>query len=148
MFLLSQYGNGWEALIQFIYENYSSIREQNFLFVLPILHDWNASNKTGKTTRYASLLALKYYEWVITENIYTRDDDTGRNLILTILYGVREISKELSQLIDQIIENKWNKHNDPYNLLSQFILSKLECFGVASALPEKVISLAKPFLDI
>ena len=138
-------GNGWESLIKFIYENYSSIREQNCLFILPIIHDWNASNKTGKTTRYASLLALKYYEWVITENIYTRDDDTGRNLILTILYGVREISKELSQLIDQIIENKWNKHNDPYNLLSQFILSKLECFGVANALPEKVISLAKLF---
>ena len=138
-------GNGWETLIKFIYENYSSIGEQNFPFILPVIHDWNASNKTGKTTRCASLLALKYYDWEIKENIYTRDDDTSKKLILTILYGVREISKELSHLIDQITENKWIKHNDPYNLLSQYILSKLECFSVASVLPEKVINLAKLF---
>lgn len=138
-------GNGWESLIKFIYENYSSIREENFLIMLPVIHDWNSKNRAGETTRYSSLLALKYYEWIITEIIYTRDDDFSKNLILTILYGAREISTELSQLIDQVTENKWNKHNDPYYLLSQYVLSKQECFSVANALPEKVIDLAKLF---
>lgn len=138
-------GNGWRSLIKFIYENNPSFGEDKFRFILPVIHDWNNSIKTGETTRHSSLMALKYYEWTITENTYITNDDASKNLILTILYGVQEISTELSQLIDQIIENKWKKHNDPYNLLSQYILSKLECFGVANTLPGKVIGLAKLF---
>lgn len=138
-------GNGWRSLIKFIYNNNSSIGEDKFHLILPVIHDWNGSNKIGQTTRYSSLLGLKYYEWGIKEKIYITNDDKGKKLVLTILYGVKEIRTEISLLIDQIIENKWKKPNDPYILMSQYILSKLECFAVANTLPEKVIGLAKLF---
>ena len=138
-------GNGWKSLIKFVFENYSSIGNDKFQFILPLIYDWNSSNKSGETTKYSSLLALKYYEWQITNDIYISESNTSNNLILTILYGVQEISTELSNIIDQVKENRWNNHNDPYYLLSKYILSKLECVGVATKLPEKAIDLAKLF---
>jgi hypothetical protein len=82
---------------------------------------------------------------VIENNIYISDDGFSKNLILTILNGVGEIKSELEAIIDEVTLNNWKRHNDPYHLLSQFILTKMECFNVAMEVPEKVIALAKCF---
>lgn len=136
-------GYGWEALIRFIYNNFDAIGMEGFHLILPIIHDWNKYNKVGNTTKYSSLLALKYYKWVINEDVYIRDDSVSKNVILTILYGVKEVKNEISKIIDNVIAYKWINHNDPYHLMSEYILSKMECFGVAVVLPEKVVALAK-----
>ncbi|STO56731.1 AVAST type 4 anti-phage nuclease Avs4 [Grimontia hollisae] len=138
-------GSGWKSLIKFIYENVESIGMENINFVLPVLYDWNSHNKSGETTKYASLASLSFYKLIIEKNIYIRDDSFYKKLILTILYGVSEIKIELEAIIDEVTLNNWKRYNDPYYALSRFILTKMECFNVAMEIPEKVISLAKCF---
>lgn len=136
-------GNGWKSLIKFIDDNIEKIGVDNLNFALPVLYDWNSHNKSGDTTKYSSLIALSIYQSVIENDVYIRSDSFSKDLILTILYGVAEIKSELAEIIDEIILNKWKGHNDPYHLMSKFILSKMECFNVAVEIPEKVIALAK-----
>tara|TARA_R110002049_G_scaffold154032_1_gene318503 strand:+ start:16999 stop:21789 length:4791 start_codon:yes stop_codon:yes gene_type:complete len=136
-------GNGWKSLIKFIANHLEKIGVDNLNFALPALYDWNSHNKSGDTTKYSSLIALSFYKSVIEKNIFIRDDGFSKDLILTILYGVGEIKSELEAIIDEIILNNWKRHNDPYHLMSEFILTKMECFNVAMEIPEKVIALAK-----
>lgn len=136
-------GSGWKSLIKFIHSTLEKIGVDNLGFSLPILYDWNSHNKSGDTTKYSSLIALSFYKSVIENKVYIRDDAFSKELILTILYGVREISSDLETIIDEIIANNWKQHNDPYRLMSEFILTKMECFNVAMEIPEKVVALAK-----
>lgn len=136
-------GNGWKSLINFIFNNIEKIGVDNLNFALPVLYDWNSHNKSGEATKYSSLIALSFYKSVIENDVYIRDDGFSKELILTILYGVGEIKSELEAIIDEIILNNWKRHNDPYHLMSEFILTKMECFNVAMEIPEKVINLAK-----
>lgn len=136
-------GTGWNSLIKFIFNNIENISVDNLNFALPVLYDWNSNNKSGDTTKYASLIALSFYRYVIEEDIHIRDDGFSKNLILTILYGVSEVKSELEAIIDDVILNNWKRHNDPYQLFSEFILTKMECFNAAMEIPEKVIALAK-----
>lgn len=138
-------GNGWKSLIKFIDDNTEKIGIDNLNFALPVLYDWNIHNKSGNTTKYSSLIALSFYKSVIENNIYISDDGFYKDLVLTILYGVGEIKSELEVIIDEIILNNWKRHNDPYHLMSEFILTKMECFNVAMVIPGKVIALAKCF---
>lgn len=138
-------GNGWKSLINFIHENLENIGADNINFALSVLYEWNSHNKSGDTTKYSSLIALTFYKSVIENDIYIRDDGFSKDLILTILYGVSEIKSELAAIIDEVTLNNWKRHNDPYHLLSKFILTKMECFNVAMEIPKKVIALAKCF---
>ncbi|MDX2270487.1 MAG: AVAST type 4 anti-phage nuclease Avs4 [Cyanobacteriota bacterium] len=136
-------GNGWKSLIKFINDNLEKIGVNNLSFVLPALYDWNSHNKSGDATKYSSLIALSFYKSVIENNVYIRDDGFSKELILTILYGAGEIKSELEAIIDEIILKNWKRHNDPYHLMSEFILTKMEYFNVAIEIPKKVIALAK-----
>lgn len=136
-------GNGWKSLIKFINDNLEKIGVNHLNFVLPALYDWNSHNKSGDATKYSSIIALSFYKSVIENNVYIRDDGFSKELILTILYGVGEIKSELEAIIDEIILKNWKRHNDPYHLMSEFVLTKMECFNVAMEIPEKVIALAK-----
>ena len=138
-------GNGWKSLIKFIDGNLAKIGVDNLSFALPVIYDWNSHNKSGDTTKYSSLIALSFYKTVIEKGSYIRDDDFYKHLILTILYGVGEIKNDLETIIGKIILNNWKQHNDPYHLMSEFILTKMECFNVAMEIPEKVIALTKCF---
>lgn len=136
-------GNGWKSLIKFINDNLEKIGVNNLNFVLPVLYDWNCHNKTGDSTKYSSITALSFYKSLIEDGVYISDTDFSKSLILTILYGVGEIKSEIEAVIDEIIINNWKQHNDPYHLMSEFILTRMECFNVAMEIPEKVITLAK-----
>ncbi|TCS35681.1 AVAST type 4 anti-phage nuclease Avs4 [Reinekea marinisedimentorum] len=137
-------GDGWEALIRFIWDNKSKFLKHAINFVLPVLNDWNNNNRSGETTRMSSLLALEYYEIMLkNDTYYTRGDDFTKNLLHTIIFGSKEIKQELSSIIDLVVNNRWRNHNDPYSSLCGYILSKMECATVAQVIPEKVIDLAK-----
>jgi len=138
-------GQGWIELIKFIFDNINSIGIKNINFILPIIHDWNSKIKEGETTRQSSLIALQYYQWIISEDIYFSRDDTRKHLLQTILYGASEIKSELKEIFDQILKNGWKNHRDPYYELSKMILTKLEGISVSKVLPEYVLKLADLF---
>ena len=138
-------GQGWENLIKFVFGNIESIGIENINFILPIIHDWNSKIKEGETTRLSSLIALQYYQWIISEDVYFSRDDTKEHLLQTILYGSSEIKDELKGIFDEILKNKWKNHRDPYNDLSKIILKKLDGVSVSKVLPEYVLKLADLF---
>lgn len=138
-------GKGWEALIKFVYDNLEDIGIKNINFIFPVINDWNANVKFGDTSRYSSLIALKFYQWALSEDIYFSRGETKEHLLKTILYGSSEIKEQLSSIFDEIIKNKWKKHRDPYHDLSEFILTKIEGVNVATTHPNQVLKLADLF---
>jgi len=138
-------GRGWQCLIKYVYNNLDKIGIINIHFILPILHDWNSKYKQGEATRLSSLIALRYYQWIIKEDVYFSRDDTKDHLLQTILFGASEIESELSGILKEIITNKWKNHRDPYYELSKVILTNLEGISVSRALPTDVLQLANLF---
>jgi len=139
-------GQGWKSVIKFVYENLDAIGIGNIYFILPIIHDWNSKFKTGETTKYSSLIALRYYQWIIKEDAhFSRDDDIEDKILQTILYGSSEIKDELKGIFEDTLKNKWKNHKDPYYGLSKTILTKLEGISVSHILPECVLRLADLF---
>ncbi|MGO4549401.1 AVAST type 4 anti-phage nuclease Avs4 [Paenibacillus sp. 2TAB23] len=138
-------GIGWEALIEFIYTNLKAIEVENINFVLPLIHDWNDKIKSGATTRYAGLIALRYYQDIIQgENYYSRDD-TQELIIKTIINGSSELKSELKDIVTEIKSNGWKHHRDPYYDLVKFILTKLEGVPVCRVIPKEILELADLF---
>ncbi|NOX64602.1 MAG: ATP-binding protein [Chlorobi bacterium] len=138
-------GQGWENLIKFIFNNIRAIGINNINFILPVIHDWNSKIKEGEATRFASLIALQYYQWIIKDKVYFSRDANKEKLLQTILYGASEIKEELKRILDEILENKWKYHRDPYYELSKSILTKFEGIPVAKVLPDYALKLADLF---
>lgn len=138
-------GKGWQSLIKFVYQNLESIKIENVTFIFSIIHDWNSKFKKGETTRFSSLISLKYYEWVIEADKYL-DKKIEEKIIQTILFGASEIKDELIIIFDKILENKWEGHRDPYNELINAILTKVGVnMEVIRVLPVYVLKLADLF---
>jgi hypothetical protein len=49
------------------------------------------------------------------------------------------------KIFNEILNNKWKNHRDPYYELSKIILTKLEGMSISKALPEDVLKLADLF---
>ncbi len=138
-------GKGWECLIKFVHDNLDDIGISKINFILPIIHDWNSNNTEWETVRYASLIALQYYQWIIQEDIYFSRDDTQKHLVQTITNGSSEIKSELESILGEIVKNQWKLPRDPYYDLSKTILTKLECLRAWKVLPRCVFQLADLF---
>lgn len=143
-------GKGWEIFIKFAYENLDKIGIENINYILPVIYEWNSKFKKGETTRLSSLVALKYYQWIIKEDVYFSRDDTKNKLIQTILYGAAEIQEELKNIFEKILQNKWKYHRNPYYDLMEMILvpnlkNGFAGLEVAKVLPEYVYKLADLF---
>lgn len=138
-------GQGWGNLIKFVFDNIEEIRINNIHFILPIMHDWNSKIKKGETTRLSGLIALQYYLWIISEDVYFSRDNTKEHLLQTILYSSSEIKDELKKIFDEILNNKWKNYGDPYYDLSKAVLTKVEGISVSEVLPKSVLKLADLF---
>lgn len=137
-------GVGWKNTIRFIHKNIETIGVEKTHFYIPIIHDWNQNVKKGETTRLASLIALRYYEWIIEKDVYL-DGDEEKKILQTILYGAASIKTELERIFEDVLQNKWNKHRDRYHDLMKVILTEMEASPVWSVLPELVLQVAELF---
>lgn len=126
--------NGWKSFITFIYEHIETIKLQKINIILPVLHDWNSKFREGETTRKASLIALKYYDW-IHEDGYYRHNENIKKIFNVIINGSSEIKNELEIIFNEVIENNLTNHSDKYYELSETILSKLEGLPISKSLP-------------
>lgn len=138
-------GIGWEALIEFIYTNLEVIGLENIDFLLPLIYDWNDKIKSGATTRYAGLIALKFYQDIIQGEKYYSRDDTQELVIKTIINGSSEMESELKDIVTEIKSNEWKHYGDPYYDLVKFILTKLEGAAVCKVMPKEILELADLF---
>ena len=140
-------GQGWGNFIRFVYENLEDIGIENISFVLPVIHDWNINIK-GETTKYSSLIALQYYESLLSTDSYFSLNNKEQ-ILKTITFGAFEIKENLQKILEKVIENKWKRPEDPFYELSETILKKPEGLLVSSVLPELVLQLIDLFyLDV
>jgi len=140
-------GNGWKSVIYFIHNHIKFLGLKNYNKILPMLNDWNSSNKRGETTKKASLIALFYYE-KITEKDYTYNhrDEGMKQLIRVILHGASEIEKELSIIFEEVLSKKLTEYTDQYyDIINTILTSITDGIGVVMALPTYVLKLADLF---
>lgn len=138
-------GTGWQSTIRFVYDNLDEIAVKNINFILPVINEWNKKVKKGETSRLASLIALKYYEWAIQDDIYFSHKDDNANLLQTILYGAAMIKPEMEEVFVEVTKNRWNNHGTPYFDLMQLILTDTDALPVWESLPEYVLQVADLF---
>jgi len=138
-------GMGWQSAIRFIYDNLDGIGVKNIHFVLPVIHEWNQKVKKGETTQLSGLIAIKYYQWAIEEDIYWSRGDEKNNLLQTILHGAAMIKPELEGIFGEVLKNRWNNHRDPYYDLMKAILTDMDAQSVWITLPEYVLQVADLF---
>ncbi|UZJ39556.1 ATP-binding protein [Prosthecochloris sp. SCSIO W1102] len=138
-------GMGWQSAIRFIHDNLDTIGFKNIHFVLSVIHEWNQKVKKGETTRLSSLIAIKYYQWTIEEDVYLSHGDDKENPLQTILHGAATIKPELEGIFGEVLKNRWNNHRDPYYDLMQAILTDIGAFPVWITLPESVLQVADMF---
>ncbi|WGI94130.1 hypothetical protein QDU34_24890 (plasmid) [Escherichia coli] len=101
-------------MIQFIHENLDEIGFRNINFILPVIQEWNQRNKVGETTRLSSLIALKYYQWTIDEDVYLSGRDNEKNILHTILHGAAMIKPEMEEILVKVLKNKWERARYPH----------------------------------
>lgn len=138
-------GSGWQSAIRFIHDNIDRIGVKKIHFVLLVIHEWNQKVKKGETTRLSSLIALKYYQWTIEEDVYLSRGDDKETLLQTILHGAAEIKTELEGIFGEVLKNRWNNHRDPYYDLMKVVLTELEALSLWAILPEHVLQVADLF---
>jgi len=139
-------GNGWDCMIDFIYQHKEKFGVQNINVILPLLDDWNSKNKEGETTKRTSQIALYYYEEIKKNGGFWYNDDKKEQLIRVILQGASEIKEKLKNIFDEVIStNQTNYRDKYYELIKAILISITDNVEVIKCLPNYVIKLADLF---
>lgn len=117
-------GKGWESVITYVYKHRIDFFEPNFKLILPLLIDWSKFQRFGKETRYCGLLALGLIEKSQSDSEFYLHGSLEDNVFTIIFSSAEEIQDELSIIFDNVVENKWINHGDPYKSLCSSILEK------------------------
>lgn len=140
-------GNGWNSFIKFIFNNMDEIGIENIDFIIPVIYEYNNKYKEGETVKLSSLIAIKYYKFLIENNYIYSNDDFKIKLLHTIFNGASEIKEELEIVFKEIIKNKWKKYRDPYYIFSKEILTTFSGVVVSKTIPEYVLKLNELFFS-
>ncbi|MFA5877598.1 MAG: AVAST type 4 anti-phage nuclease Avs4 [Candidatus Paceibacterota bacterium] len=140
-------GKGWQAVIAFIHAHKEELELQGINVILPLLDDWNRTNRKGKTTKFASKIGLHYYAQLTKDGRFLGDHDDNKTvLVRTILNGSAEITNELTAIFDEILSNNQTNYQDQYYQLVQTILvSPDDAIELIRTMPVYVIKLAELF---
>lgn len=139
-------GRGWDYTIGFLYDHIDEFSPTSIDYIIPLLQDWNNNNKSGETTRKASLFALHFYKEIQFNDDLRYSSKIEKELVIIILHGASEIKDELKAIFDEIIVNKWVNHSDAYSDLCNTILTSThDNIPVIFSLPDYVIKLSDLF---
>lgn len=139
-------GKGWEEVIALIYKYKNGFYDSKLKLVLPVLTDWCDFNKTGKTTRYAGLLALSLIQKTESEENFYMHEVSEENILKVVFNSAYELESELKDIFDKVVSNKWTEHRDPYEGLCSKILEKpYMATELIKILPLSVIQLCDLF---
>ena len=139
-------GKGWEEIIFLIHKHRANFFENNLKLVLPILVDWCNFNKKGETTKYAGLLALSLLQKAETDKNFYLKDSIEEKILMVVFNAAFEIKKELKEIFEKVVSNKWTDNNDPYEELCSKIIEKpIEAIELINTLPLSIIQLCDLF---
>lgn len=139
-------GEGWKDVIAFIYKYKSDFFDNNVNLVLPVLSSWCEFNKIGETTRYSGLLALSIIQKTETDKNFYMHEVAEESIIKVVFNAANELQKELKEIFDKVIVNKWTNHRNPYEEFCSKILEKpYIAIELIKVLPLSVIQLCDLF---
>lgn len=139
-------GKGWEEVIALIYKYKSDFFDNSLKLALPVLTDWCELNKNGETTRYSGLLALSIIQKTETDKNFYMHEVAEEDILKVVFNAANELQKELKEIFDKVIANKWTDHRDPYEGLCSKILEKpYIAIELIKTLPLSVIQLCDLF---
>lgn len=139
-------GNGWESFIAFVYLHKESFKYEDISPFLPILKEWSDYQPTGSTTKYAALFALYFYpQYQTLKYRYTQKDN--QHLLLTIITaGAAEIKTELTEIINDYLQQGNISSEDTYfDLCMKILTHPLQHIHFVENLPEQTIKIASYF---
>lgn len=143
--ILKPYGNGWESLILFFYENKEQISQKLLSHVLEVLNDWSSLIHIEKDlpgpAREVGLLSL--YLLDIIKDSY-RNEKERKKLLSIIIRVVSVIPNEFNKLLESDVytTNKKGHRLSYVRELCEISLTGLETAFLAKYLPEMLIKLA------
>src|SRR5689334_25209489 len=96
------YGQGWQAIIHFLFENRECIPRSLFPHITAVLHEWSLSLHIEASlpplAREVGLLSLHLLGWV--KDSYRDDDEKNREKILgVIIKTASAIENEFNELV-------------------------------------------------
>ena len=144
---LKPYGQGWNAIICFLYENRELLSTELTTHIVAVLNDWssliNLNKELPLPSREAGLLALH----LLTDlkDSY-RDNDDRKNILSIIIKTIPSIHQEFLELLQvDIFTNKIDEQKHHPHYVETFC--KLAFLGIESAFfskhdPDTLIKLA------
>ncbi len=139
-------GGGWAEAISLAYKYKEDFAFNNIYHILPVLTDWCNSNKVGETTHKAGLLALSIIQQTETKENFYFHDDLEEKILKIVFDAAGEVKKELKDIFDRVVANRWVKHRNPYEGLCTKILEKpYLALEVIKVLPISVIQVCDLF---
>ncbi|MDN7245574.1 ATP-binding protein [Planococcus shenhongbingii] len=140
---LKPYGNGWEAFIQFIFENRMLFSKKTLYKIIEILEEWTSKlhidQELPLEAKEAGLLALYILEEI--KDSYSHDKEIKKILIL-IIRVIPAIEKEFNTFLDLYIYKSTNKKPRFKDDFLEVSLGGIETALLAKFAPDHLIKLA------
>jgi len=141
---LMPYGQGWQAIIRFLFENKDSLPIALVPHVIAVLYEWAASihieDKPSDSARKAGLLSLHILDGL--KDLY-RDEGDRKKILCIIIKTIPAIENEFNELLNADIFNPIDKLRHSYTEdLRKILLEEVWTTFVCKHVPETVIKLA------
>jgi hypothetical protein len=131
-------GSGWDSCVDFIYAHHADLAPKAGKLINTILADYPRIKDGDKLTLYkAGLLTLRPHQEAAEIRkkgkscFFEKEEFACKVTAEYFLY----IHKEMQQILQEVVTNRWVKHRAPYNELSTYIVKAED----ESALPLYVL---------
>ncbi|MCD8288815.1 MAG: sigma 54-interacting transcriptional regulator [Prevotella sp.] len=119
-------GSGWEEAVRFIYSHIDDYYMKNLKTVRDFLFNFlYYQNAKGEKVELGGKLALHIFQ-VMAEMRRNGEDvimsRNERNWSQLVCLYANEIKTELQQIFDEVVDNHWTHHLDPYYELVEHVL--------------------------
>lgn len=123
--LMVPYGSGWDAAIDYVYEIYDLFYSANGNKIYSLLQAYSFMKEAKPSSRRkAGLMALKPHCKFAElrkkkECCFFQNPDDYASMVYSYCDSIVE---ELKKIFNEVIENKWTGHLDPYFELTNYIV--------------------------
>lgn len=142
---LQPYGNGWSAIIRFLFQNKERLPNGLAAHVIALLEEWSSSihiEAMPAGGREAGLLAL----WLLgpLKDVYRDDDEKNRNKLLSIIIKTASaMIQEFDELLDTEVFTAVGQRRPHYvDDFCKMALESFESVYLCRHVPDTVIKLA------
>lgn len=129
-------GSGWDAAIDYVYENYDQFYSANGNKIYSLLQGYSFMQSAAQSSRRkAGLMALKPHIYFANlrkrkEHCFFQNPDNHASMVYSYCDSIVD---ELKNIFNEVIKNAWTNHLDPYFELTDYIVKK-QGMGICASL--------------